>query len=763
MAIEIIDLGTVAQDGADGDVAREAFEKVNANFAEHESEIDAITPRLTTIETDVGQLEIQAGQIQGDLTNLTESFNVLSSEVGGNTADIQNLENSREYTLVPGEGITIDRTDPTTPVISSTGSSANVWGQITGEISDQTDLFDILESKASTSNLDSVEEKVDLILADDLANGGAGTVPYDEELVYPEGSVGDAILGMVPLTKLINSTSSENGAGLVGYNPDLDYVEGSVGAELKALAESSGGGTGIPGAAGDGVTDDTDAIQAAIDVSKGLLTFGSEKTYLITRGLTVEKPLIINLNGSTINGEFDVADPGIWVKSNTVQIGNGSIFLVGTIMGVHGGSLNCIYTGNEATGEGFYNLRYHDLTLSTNRNDAGATIGFLGENYNFIVENIKVPDNSQCRNIIGIEWSGTPSGGTGHPHNGIIRNIEIGRLTYPTFGADGYAYAVWISAAFNIKVENISMVQGYGLVMATRGDNAGTYAPERYRDRIGSGISVDNASISECFGYGLCVIGSHRSTEFRPAGFNVKFRGIRVIGKKTGGNANFGLVVDQTDGVSLEDFSFDGDITAGLTTVATNDNLKIAHGSILNSDVYGMSLSNDCRWPRVQDVHFKGNNKPGAAGAGLAAIYTGTCTNPVIDGCTFGELGVAETQKYSIFFDSATTRPKLSNNHTFALGSGGAAYIIGLSTEYGINANGSNNTAETGLVVHGGAPIFNVSGTGLRSFYSTAAPISGAWSRGEQVFNSLPATGSPRGWVCTAGGTPGSWVSMGNL
>lgn len=559
--------------------------------------------------------------------------------------------------------------------------------------------------------------------------------------------------------------ASSIGAGLVGYDDTLDtYVEGTVGAALRALAASiAAGPAGIPGAVGDGVTDDTDAIQAAIDASKGTLTFDNSKTYLITRGLVIRHPLIVNLNGSALVGQFDVADPGIWVQSNTVQIGNGSIFLVGTLMGVHGGSLNCIYTGNEATGEGYSNLRYHDLTVSTNRNDAGATIGFLGENHNFIVENIKVPDNAQCRNIVGIEWAGTPSGGTGHPHNGIIRNIEIGRLTYPTFGAEGYAYAVWISAAFNIRVENVSMVEGYGLVMATRGDNAGTYAPARYRDLIGSGISVDNASISECFGYGFCVIGSHRSTEFRPAAFNVKFRGVRVIGKKVAGNANFGLVVDQTDGVSLEDFSFDGDITAGLTTVATNDNLRVAHGNISNSDVYGMSLSNDCRWPRVQDVHFKGNNKPGAAGAALAAIYTGGCTNPIIEGCTFGEPGIAETQKHSVFFDSATTRPKLANNHTYALGAGGVAYVVGASTDYAMNASGSNNTAEAGLTVHGGAPIFNVGGTGLRSFYAAAAPTSGAWARGEHVYNSLPAVGSPRGWMCTTGGSPGTWSSLGNL
>ena len=47
--------------------------------------------------------------------------------------------------------------------------------------------------------------------------------------------------------------------------------------------------------------------------------------------------------------------------------------------------------------------------------------------------------------------------------------------------------------------------------------------------------------------------------------------------------------------------------------------------------------------------------------------------------------------------------------------------------------------------------------------YSTAAPASGTWQRGDRVFNSLPAVGTPKSWVCTVGGTPGTWVSEGNL
>lgn len=48
-------------------------------------------------------------------------------------------------------------------------------------------------------------------------------------------------------------------------------------------------------------------------------------------------------------------------------------------------------------------------------------------------------------------------------------------------------------------------------------------------------------------------------------------------------------------------------------------------------------------------------------------------------------------------------------------------------------------------------------------YYASAAPTTGTWYLGDRVFNSAPATGQPKGWICTVAGTPGTWVSEGNL
>lgn len=65
-----------------------------------------------------------------------------------------------------------------------------------------------------------------------------------------------------------------------------------------------------------------------------------------------------------------------------------------------------------------------------------------------------------------------------------------------------------------------------------------------------------------------------------------------------------------------------------------------------------------------------------------------------------------------------------------------------------------------------GTQIYKIAG-GLgnryRQYYKSAVPSTGTWSVGDRVFNSVPSVGQPKGWVCTVAGTPGTWVSEGNL
>lgn len=56
-----------------------------------------------------------------------------------------------------------------------------------------------------------------------------------------------------------------------------------------------------------------------------------------------------------------------------------------------------------------------------------------------------------------------------------------------------------------------------------------------------------------------------------------------------------------------------------------------------------------------------------------------------------------------------------------------------------------------------------VSAYGTKITYGTAAPTTGTWARGDQVWSTTPAAGGSPGWVCVTGGTPGTWKAMANL
>lgn len=45
----------------------------------------------------------------------------------------------------------------------------------------------------------------------------------------------------------------------------------------------------------------------------------------------------------------------------------------------------------------------------------------------------------------------------------------------------------------------------------------------------------------------------------------------------------------------------------------------------------------------------------------------------------------------------------------------------------------------------------------------TTPPTAGTWAKGRRGLNGNPTAGQPKSWICTVAGTPGTWVSEGNL
>jgi hypothetical protein len=80
------------------------------------------------------------------------------------------------------------------------------------------------------------------------------------------------------------------------------------------------------------------------------------------------------------------------------------------------------------------------------------------------------------------------------------------------------------------------------------------------------------------------------------------------------------------------------------------------------------------------------------------------------------------------------------------------------------SANDQAVVSATGYVAAlTGLQIGQTTSGGVTITLGTAAPVSGTWVQGSRVLNSSATVGQPKGWICTVGGTPGTWVSEGNL
>lgn len=118
---------------------------------------------------------------------------------------------------------------------------------------------------------------------------------------------------------------------------------------------------------------------------------------------------------------------------------------------------------------------------------------------------------------------------------------------------------------------------------------------------------------------------------------------------------------------------------------------------------------------------------------------------------------LAKSERANVTTETVRIRNS-SNNHVV---------LCDATNAWSVSMNAA--TGDIQLVRTAGTGIVNVgNGTdvrlgGLRVTFGTAAPAAGTWARGDRCWNNQPAVGVPKSWTCTVPGTPGTWVSDGNL
>lgn len=187
---------------------------------------------------------------------------------------------------------------------------------------------------------------------------------------------------------------------------------------------------------------------------------------------------------------------------------------------------------------------------------------------------------------------------------------------------------------------------------------------------------------------------------------------------------------------------------------------------------------------------------------GLVGIYSASASNGIFSGnkitiqnaAGFGmQIGtatdvtvcdnlVSNTANWGITFsgNGFSNQIRLINNvinagSSLAFDVGGSPAIVMGNVS---NTSGRLDASYAHTVINNAMTINTISGTWYNGggtyrapdnslsrniIWLSAAPTAGTWAVGDIVFNSTPVVGQPKGWQCTVAGTPGTWVSMGNL
>lgn len=182
-------------------------------------------------------------------------------------------------------------------------------------------------------------------------------------------------------------------------------------------------------------------------------------------------------------------------------------------------------------------------------------------------------------------------------------------------------------------------------------------------------------------------------------------------------------------------------VASGSGTVTTASATNPYSGELTNVVLQFSNTTGTSVFTQGQNVSVAGNP--------LGAVFKVRCTSPAsawvtfsirVDGSTF----VQKSMMVGAGWGEVDLR---------RLGAPSGVIVFQISTSDVCTIQ----IAELRVTMTSEAP--QTSGT----YYGTAAPVVGFFKKGDVVKNSAPATGSPRGWVCTTSGIPGVWVSEGNL
>lgn len=292
-------------------------------------------------------------------------------------------------------------------------------------------------------------------------------------------------------------------------------------------------------------------------------------------------------------------------------------------------------------------------------------------------------------------------------------------------------------------------------------------------------VVLNSAEVTGCGSYGIYIqscggvdLNGSIASSNGPSGIYINLcRKVNIVGGEASSNATHGLSVlycvdAQTTGLTANSNTQHGIVYGGGTATNTvNRKSGITGCTASNNGLSGIAidptLQGQVNVPQVWDGRITGNtcNNNGQHGIVTTAVSRAVISGNNCDGNTLNGIGLNSSNLCAV---SGNT---LTNNHSFGLSFNAAsAAPSGFYGRHNVGGNiyDGNLSGPVNLANAFHEPS-SFTSTVFRETFGTAAPTTGTWAAGDRCWNVAPASGSPVGWMCTAAGTPGTWVPMPNL
>lgn len=617
-------------------------------------------------------------------------------------------------------------------------------------------------------------------------------------VAVPDGTVDN--WGPEPTSALaadLASTDSGEGSGLLGHSATATYAAATVGRELQRIYW-----LGSLGAVGNDTTDDSSAIQAAIDLmpSGGVLLGERGKTYKCNTAPVIKAGVCFDLQGAELHLTLNGGNlRGVSLRSKAV-LQNGTVRTTSTGTPGSSGSYHTAVTigpsygdspstGSISPEEGAVGWTVRNMTLSTDRADRPAVQVIGG--CSGIIEDCEIPDGvcsgihldwGSVGNIDAGDIAGTRTrfnAGTAyttHPNNISIRNNRIGVLTGPN------SHGVRLSAVHNIEVTNTTVAgTQFAGFYHTAGDCGYEFAPVALKPLRSKAISVHNFTVKDANnGWGFFVDCEADNVAVAVVGgYSPLLPVIQRIGlvmtecttvSDAGASVIAGFRLQKMIGGDLRSCFASGH-EFGILVETGCDHLTITGGETTGNRKSGVYIGNASDLP--EDITVCGHR---SYGNGLDATYTGSagieCSSTTRPRLSDNRLGIAgeATQDNGIRLDAATvTDARLYGNYVYGIQSG-FAFAVGSSTNYTTLFEFAGNDCASGITNKYAGPNIvpmdrSLGADGVkRGSYRAArvaltadtTPTAGTWVAGDTILHTDP-TGANTGTRCTTGGSPGTW------